>query len=245
MNTPAKKNQRLVTEEMLQNLPEPVQRYMHYTGVLGKAWIDTVHLRQRGSFRRGVDQPWMPMTAKQFYTTNPPGFLWDARFKVAGLPLLRARDTYKDGHGHMFARLAGLFKIFDVRGEQLDQGAMLRFLNEMMWFPIALLGENITWQEVDERSAEVTFNDRGQSVSARLFFDKEGRLTDFTAMRYREINGDFSLDPWSTPITGYGDLAGLNLPVRGQAIWHLPTGDLPYVQLEITAIEYNCPVKSF
>jgi hypothetical protein len=58
-------------------------------------------------------------------------------------------------------------------------------------------------------------------------------------MRYREIGGEFSLDPWSTPITRYGVLADLNLPVRGQAVWNLPSGDLPYATLDITEIEYN------
>ena len=58
-------------------------------------------------------------------------------------------------------------------------------------------------------------------------------------MRYREIDGEFSLDPWSTPITSYGELAGLNLPVRGQAVWNLPSGDLSYADLEITEVEYN------
>jgi hypothetical protein len=40
-------------------------------------------------------------------------------------------------------------------------------------------------------------------------------------------------------MTGYGERAGLNLPVRGQAVWHLPAGDLPYADLEITDVEYN------
>jgi hypothetical protein len=58
-------------------------------------------------------------------------------------------------------------------------------------------------------------------------------------MRYREKDGDYSLDPWSTPITGYDVVAGLNLPVRGQAVWHLPSGDLPYADLEVTDVEYD------
>jgi hypothetical protein len=224
---------------MLQNLPEPVQRYMTYTGVVGKPWIDTVSLKQAGRFRLGLDRPWMPMTAEQWYTTNPPAFVWNACFKVAGLPLVRARDKYESGQGHMFGRIAGLFTIFGVRGEELDQGTMLRYLNEMMWFPGAFLGENISWQGVDDHSAQVIFNDRGKSVSARMFFDEVGRLTNFTAMRYREIEGEFSLDPWSTPITRYGMRAGMNLPVRGQAVWNLPAGDLVYAELEMTEIEYN------
>ena len=107
------RNDRLITTGMLQNLPEPVQRYMAYTGLAGKPWIDTVRLKQAGRFRQGLDRPWMPMTAEQTYTTNPPAFVWNARFKVAGLPLMRARDKYESGQGHMFGKIAGLFTIFD------------------------------------------------------------------------------------------------------------------------------------
>ena len=227
---------------MLEKLPDAVQRYLAYTGVVGYPWIDTVRLKQEGKFRQGLDRPWMPVTAEETYTTNPPSLIWNARFKIAGLPLLRAKDRYENGHGHMFGKLAGLFTVFDVRGEELDQGTMLRYLNEIIWFPTAFLGENISWEEVDDHSARVTFNDWDKSVSATMFFDDIGRLTNFTTMRYREIDGDFSLDPWSTPITSYGELAGLNLPVRGQAIWNLPSGDLPYADLEITEVEYNSAV---
>jgi hypothetical protein len=139
----------------------------------------------------------------------------------------------------MFAKLAGLVTVFDVRGEELDQGTTVRYLNEMMWFPSAFLGENITWQGVDDSCARVTFHDRGQQVSARMDFDEAGRLVNFCTKRYREVQGEFSLDDWSMPITGYGVLAGLNLPVQGQAVWHLPSGDLPYADLTITEIEYN------
>ena len=228
-----------VTEDMLAGLPEPVQRYMAYSGVVGKAWIKDVRLQQRGRFRTGPERSWMDMTAEQHYTTDPPSFLWKASFKIAGLPLIRAQDRYESGHAHMHGKMAGLFIIFDVRGEKLDQGAMLRYLSEMIWFPIAFLGDNITWEGVDDHSAKVTLHDHGKSVSGQLLFDEQGRPTNFTTMRYREVDGDFSLDPWSTPITGYGSLAGLNLPTRGQAVWNLPTGDYDYIDLEITELEYN------
>lgn len=234
---------RIVTKKMLEKLPAPVRRYMDYTGVVGKPWIESVYLKQSGRFRQGLERPWMPLAAEEFYTTDPPSLVWNARFKIAGLPLLRARDSYESGQGHMYGKLAGLFTVFDMRGDKLDQATMIRYLNEMMWFPTAFLGENVTWGEVDDGSAEVTFSDGGKSVSGRMVFDDDGRLTNFTAMRYREIEGDFSLDPWSTPITGYGTLAGLNLPTRGQAVWHLPSGDLPYAELEIAEVEYNTPLS--
>ena len=124
------------------------------------------------------------MVATQTYTTQPPSFTWQARFKLLGLPLLRARDQYASGHGHMFGKLAGIYTLFDARGEELDQGAMLRYLSEMIWFPIAFLGENISWEAIDDGCAQVTFTDQGKSVSGKLFIDSEGRPVNFTAMRY-------------------------------------------------------------
>jgi len=232
-------DQLIITSDMLEKLPDPVQRYMAYTGVVGKTWIDKVRLFQVGKFRQGLNRPWMPVTAEEFYTTNPPSLIWDARFKVAGLPVLRAKDRYESGHGHMFGKLAGLFTVFDLSGEKLDQATMIRYLNEIMWFPTAFLGENISWKDIDDYSAQVTFSDHGKNVSARVFFDEAGRLTNFTTKRYREIDGEFSLDRWSTPILGYGEHAGLKLPIRGKAVWNLISGDLPYADLEIIDIEYK------
>jgi CBS domain-containing protein len=232
-------HRRLITPEMLEDLPEPVRRYMEYTGVVGFPWINNARLKQAGTFRMGPERSWMPVEAEEYYTIDPPSLTWNARFKIAGLPILRAKDRYESGHGHMFGKLAGLFTVFDLTGEELDQATMIRYLNEIMWFPTAYLGENIEWEGLDEHSAQVTFDDGGKSVSARMFFDNAGRLTNFTANRYREIDGDFSLDLWSTPILGYGERAGLKLPVRGQAVWNLPTGDFSYADLEVTEIEYN------
>jgi hypothetical protein len=231
----------LVTAEMLQGLPAPVQRYLDYTGIVGKPWVDTVYLKQTGRFRQGLDRPWMPMAAEQWYTTSPPGFLWKARFKMAGLPLLRAQDQYQDGQAHMFGKIAGLITVFDVRGEKLDQGAMLRYLSEMIWFPCAFLGDNITWEARDDLTAQVTFTDQGRQVSGLMHFDESGKFANFTAERYREVEGDYSLDRWSTPAQRYGVRAGLNLPVSGQAVWNLAEADFAYVDLEITELTYNQP----
>ncbi|UCH09319.1 MAG: hypothetical protein JSU61_08750, partial [Fidelibacterota bacterium] len=43
----------LVTEADLDGLPEPVQRYLRYTGVVGKERIRVVRLKQRGQMRIG------------------------------------------------------------------------------------------------------------------------------------------------------------------------------------------------
>ena len=232
-------NAKIITEETLSNLPEPVKRYFHYTGVVGHPWIQSVRLKQTGKFRQGADRPWMVFSADDFYTTNPPGFRWDAKFKMFGIPLLRAEDKYKNGHGSMVGKLAGLKTLFDVKGDKMDQASMMRYLNEIIWFPTAYLGDNMRWEDLDDKSARVKFTDGGREIEASLYFDKEGRLENFIGKRYREINGEYSLDTWSTPITAYGEHAGLKLPTRGSAVWHLPEGDLTYIDLEVKDIQYN------
>jgi len=235
----------IVTEAMLEHLPEPVQRYMVHTGVVGKTWIDTVHLKYSGEFRMAADRPWMPIHAEQIYTTNPPGFQWKARFSMLGLPLMYGQDTYKDGHGHMFGKLAGLFTIFDASDEKLLQATMIRYLQEMAWFPIAYLSDYVTWQAVDDHCADVTYTYAGKSVTGRMYFDDAGRLLSFITERFREHQGDYTLNTWSTPTTEYGVIAGLRLPIAGWGIWQLPEGDLSYVKTKITEVNYNQPIPDF
>jgi hypothetical protein len=232
-------NEKTITQDMLEGLPEPAKRYLHFTGVVGTPWISATRLTQKGKFRQGADRPWMTFSAIESYTTDPPSFRWDARFKMFGLPLLRAVDQFERGHGSMSGVLLGLKTIFDVSGDKMDQGSMMRYLNEMIWFPTAFLSQNVRWEEVDDRSAKVIFSVEDKEDSAILHFDKAGRLTNFTAKRYREIDGEFSLDDWSTPISSYGEHAGLQIPISGAAVWHLPEGDLCYIDLEIKKIEYR------
>lgn len=225
----------LVTAEMLQDLPEPVQRYLTYSGVVGKPIIRTVHLKQVGRIRQDAQRPWMAFVADEYYTVTPPAFIWSAKAKAVGLPLVRVRDKYANGSGNMLVTMGGILNMVDAKGVEIDQGSMMRYFNEMMWFPTAFLGDNVSWKAIDDNSAEVTFTDSGKSVNAKMYFDEAGRLVNFIARRYRDVD----LETWSTPITEYGEFEGLKLPVRGQGVWNLSSGDLIYIELQLTELEYN------
>ena len=234
-------NQSIITADMLEHLPEPVQRYMRWTGVIGRPWIRTARVRQVGKFLLAADKPWMPMTAEQLFTTDPPGMEWRARFKMYGLPLFSANDSYRDGQGHMFGKAAGIFTLFDDRSEKLTLGTLTRYLSEMIWFPIAYLGDNVTWTAVDDRSADVALTDHGRTATGRMFFDDLGRPVTFETMRYKEDNGQYTLLPWHTLNHEYGVRAGLNIPVRGEVYWLMPEGKLTYGDFTIVDVAYNEP----
>jgi hypothetical protein len=121
----------------------------------------------------------------------------------------------------MLIKAASLFTVDDAEGPEMDQGEMVRYLSEMMWFPSAFLEDNISFETIDARSSRVTLTDHGRSATGTLFFDTEGRLTEFVALRYAGVGRD--LETWSAPVTAYGELAGLRLPVRAKACGSSPT----------------------
>jgi hypothetical protein len=68
----------LITDAHLTGLPEVMQRYLRYAGVVDKEPIRSVRLTQQGVMRQQPDQKWMPLVAEQYFTLNPltPGRLF-------------------------------------------------------------------------------------------------------------------------------------------------------------------------
>jgi len=136
-----------------------------------------------------------------------------ATFKMAPLLSIVGRDRYAEGKGSIKMRLLSLISVADRSGGGLDQGALLRYLNETMWFPAAVLSPYVTWEAIDANSARANMIYGGVTASATFVFDAQGRLTDMTAERYNDTRG--RLLPWSSPITAYGEFGGVRVPVEG------------------------------
>jgi len=226
----------VITEAMVAGLPEPVARYLRYTGVIGRPIAQTVEVIQKGRMRPGPGQPWMALTARQVYSVDPPGFVWAGQILVGPLPVARARDLYLEGQGAMLVTVGSLLTVVDARGPEMDQGSMMRYLSEMMFFPTAFLGANIAFEPIDDQSARVTLTDHGHDVAGTMRFDAVGRLTTFEALRYQLVDGKNELTAWSTPVSSYGQFEGLRIPVRGTAVWKLADGDLTYIDVTVTEL---------
>jgi len=234
-------NPKLLLPKDINHLPEPVQRWLVYSTVIGREKIYSVRLKQKGEFRLAPDKDWMPFTAEEYYTTAKPAFLWSTKMQMAPMLSIVGRDRYYQGHGHMLIKLFSLIPVADATGPEIDQATLLRYLNEIMWFPGAAVNDYIQWQEIDANSARATMSYAGTTASAVFYFNDLGQLTTMTADRYRYVNGKFQLDEWSTPITGYGEFQGIRVPTRGQGVWKLDSGDFSYIRLEVIEIEYNEP----
>lgn len=232
----------LITEANLRGLPESVQRYLRYTQIVGKETIRTVRLKQKGFFRMQEGQSWLPMVAEQYFTTNPPAFLWYGRVQPFPFVWITGKDSFSDGHGNLRIKLLSLITLADVRGSEVDQGEFVRYLAEMAWFPTALLSDYIQWQAIDAQSVKATISYQEVTTSAILHFNQDGQLTYLTAERYWEEGGQYVLKNWSGQYSNYQEVNGICIPTKAEVSWNLESGDFCYFRGELTNIEYNLPL---
>jgi len=237
LTTAAQAPAKVVTEAMLAPLPAPARRYFRFAGVVGEPIPRIVRLTQKGRIRGSVKDNWMAFEADETYSTSPPGLVWRAWFPAKAMPVALGRDEYLEGKGSILMKILATVPLADERGSELAAAGLMRYLNETMWFPAALLGANVTIAPIDDGSFQVSLTDRGETAKAVLFVDVEGRLTNFRAQRYSAATR--RLETWETPVSGYRKIDGLNLPTTGFAVWKLASGDLDYIELEVTGIDHE------
>ncbi|MEA2067303.1 MAG: DUF6544 family protein [Thermotogota bacterium] len=189
---------------------------MHFAGVIGKERIDTVRLKQNAEMKLKKDKKWMPAEAEQYFTTHPPAFIWKARIKAAPFFHIVGRDKYTNGEGNMQIKILSLFTIADSSGKEMNQGTLLRYLAETVWFPTAALSNFIKWEEIDDNKAKATMNFGNTTASGIFSFSGKGCVENFTAQRYKETDGKYSLETWSVNMFKYKKLDGFMIPTKGE-----------------------------
>jgi hypothetical protein len=246
LSRPRTRHSSIVTDAMLAGLPEPAQRYLRYAGVVGRPLAETVRVRQTCRMHLAPDGGVsLPILAEQWYTVDPPGFVWDATVPLAGLPVVRGRDAYVDGHGMMTILAGSVVPVVDASGPEMDQASLTRYLSEMPWFPMSFLSDRVTWESVDDSTVRVSIADGEHRATGTLLIDAVGRLTEFRSERYAKVGDRFELRPWSAPTLGYGEIGGLRLPTRGAAVWTLPDGTThQYIDVELTDIAFDPPIPA-
>lgn len=230
----------IVTERDLEALPEPVRRWLRYSNVVGTRLPATVRLRQDGQFQMD-GRGWMPFSAEQYFTINPPGFLWKATFRMAPFVSVTGRDRYRAGEAGIEMRVLSLIAVARKSGGGLNQGALLRFLGEVQWFPAAALADYIAWEPVDADAARATMTWGGISASMAFRFDAVGRLVELAALRYNDSRG--RNESWVNRNDSDQEFGGIPVPVAGEARWDYQSGPYPYIRWRITTIEHDRPVR--
>jgi hypothetical protein len=224
-------------------LPEPVARYFRHVLRNGQPFVSQVRLRQEGHFRMGDDeQGWRPFQAGQHYSTEPVGFIWDARIRLAPLVNVNVRDGYQGGAASIRASLLGMIPIVNTHGaSELNAGALQRYLAEAVWFPTALLpGDGLTWQPLDNMTARASLTDSGTTVSLEFRFNERGEIVSvFAPVRFREVNGQYIPTLWLGRFWNYEERHGILLPIDGEVAWQVSGVSFPYWRGKLVDIEFD------
>ena len=229
----------LITESNLTGLPSVVQRWLKRANIVGKERIYTVQLYQKGKMRTTPHSAWMPVEAQQYFTTDPPGFIWIADVKMMPMLHLSGRDKFVNGKGNMLIKALSLLTVADAKGAETDQGTALRYLAEIIWFPTAALNHYIHWEEIDASSAKATLTYDDRTVSGIFYFNSDSDMIAFEADRYYDRKGGATLEKWHIESTEYGERNGIRMPVASEVTWKLKEGDFTWYKLEIPNVIYN------
>jgi hypothetical protein len=235
--------ERQFTRNDLDDLPDPVRRYLSSALPTDQSYVDSVRLEQNGELRLGdASSPWKSFTATHYVTVDPPGFFWDASIRLAPLVSVDIRDLYQNGNGSASVSLFGVVPVDGVDpSPELNEAELLRYLAEAVWYPTALLpSEGITWEPIDDSTAKATIEHGDVSASLEFSFNEEDEVTRvYAEERHRRVDDGFEPTPWSGYWDDYQTRNGMRIPMAGEVVWHLPDSDLNAWRGRVTEISYD------
>ncbi len=220
------KNARYDTKE-LHGLPAPVQRYFRTALREAQPLVMAVTLEQKGTFNMSeTGNRWKPFAATQHIFTNRPGFVWDARIKIAPFLPVHVHDAYIAGEGILHAMLFGLATLASLRDTpESAQGEFMRYFAEAAWYPTALLpSQGVQWEAVDDNCAKATLKDGATVVTILFRFTKDNLIETVQTKRPRMVGGQLIPTQWEGRWSSYEVHAGMSVPAAGEVAWILPQG---------------------
>jgi len=226
------KSTQLFHKNQLDTLPEPVQRYFGRILKDGQPYISYARIKHVGQFKTGIDKDWINIKGEQYATTEKPGFIWKgttSRFV--------ARDMYISDKGRLVVSLFSLFNVVDAKGEQYDQGELLRWLGESVLYPTNFLPcERLHWIPIDSQTAKLTYDYKCFSLFFKITFNEIGEITEMETRRYMDVKNQ---ETWVIKPTNYKELNNVWIPTAFDVNWRLEKGDFSYAKFMITDVEYN------
>jgi hypothetical protein len=230
---------------MIEDLPDPAQRYFLYSIRVGAPLYRVVEIEMTGELGLGSkDQPkYRPMSAHQILAP-PHGLLWEltagpisgsdgatphtswTRFWLFGLVPVARTGGNEDHHRSAFGRVVA-------------EGAI--------WAPASLLpGEAVRWESVDESVARaiVSFGSFEQAVDITVADD--GQPTRVVIQRWSNENPDkrFREQPFGGDLSTFEEFDGYRLPTRVEGGNHIGTDDyFPFFKARVTTIRFPAAVE--
>lgn len=232
---------KVITEEDIDHLPPAVKRYLNYVGVVGRYRVNIADFKMHGRLKLNPESDFQDVHIKQTSGFQYISRLFYITMKLGGIGI-RGIHLYENAKAIMVIKILDLIKVADANGEYMDKGETVTVFNDFcILAPMSLIDERISWEEIDNLHVKGTFSNDGITVAAILTFDEEGRLINFYSEdRYSSTTGkNYEKIPWSTPVSEYQIINGLNLVKRAEAVWHMEDGDFVYADFIIDEVVFR------
>lgn len=233
--------QELLTEEDLVELPQPVQKYIRYSGAVGKEKVHNFRAVFRGQFKPKPDSKFLDIRAVQYNFYDEPTRAFYMEATMYGLPV-EGLHLYIGPNATMQIKIASLLQVVDAKGSELDRSETVTLFNDMCFLaPATLIDDHIEWETVDSTTVKAKFTNQGNTVSATLFFNEKGKLINFSSEdRAESTDGKvYNKYKWTTPLSNYKVFGGRRQASYGEAIWHKPEGEYRYGKFNLVKIDHN------
>ncbi len=238
----SRKYDEVVTEQSIKDLPEPVQKWLINSGVIGKPGVSTVFLKQKGQMKLDPEaKNWMEAEAQQTFATEKPAFVWSLKTNLSGFPVY-GRDGFQDGKGSMVISLGGLFSVVNVENnEKGNKASLQRYLAEIVWFPSAALNSHIKWESIDDFSSKATMNYQGTEGEMTFYFNESGEVDRLETMRYKGVEKDDREEKWIGYIRKTEEINGIRIPTEVDIAWFLVGDQEEFIwyKLQVFDVEFN------
>jgi hypothetical protein len=233
--------EKILTQSDIAGLPHPVQKYITYSGAIGKSIPQNFRLEFDAQMtKKPGDKPMDASSEQVNFLENYSRifFMKASKFLVP----FRILHVYEEQKATFVVRVASLFNAVDLSGEQLTTAETVTILNDLCVFaPGSLIDKRLSWKEIDSLSSEVTFTNGVYIVSAMLYFNEKGELINFISNDRSALQDDGSLKkvPWITPLSNYKNFDGRMVSTTGATIYRYPEGDFTYGTFTLKSIRYN------
>lgn len=227
----------------IEGLPDPVQRYFRYALKDGQKYIRFARMKAVGEFRRPGQERWTRATVSEYFTTEPPGLIFDAVMKQNRVLWFDVRDKYHHGKAGMFVNVFSGFNVLDESDvRELNITTLLRWAGEAVMFPTALLpSEYIRWEPIDKNSAKAIITDGNNTGTYRFYFNDVGEIVRYESDdRYDRIEGRFQKVRSIAHRSHYKEIDGIRVPTKFLIVRILPDGTHEeFWKGEVTDIQFN------
>lgn len=225
-----------ISEADLAPLPEPVQRYLRYAGVLNKPKIRGMRVVIEGGLRE-KGKEWMPFRSEQYNFFDVPTRLFFLKATMKGLPV-HGYHAYKDGRASMLIKLLSILPVARAEGPDMNKAETVTYFNDLcLMAPPALIDPKIKWEPIDDLSTRAIFTHQGIAIRAVLYFNEKGQLINFRSDDRYALSEKKQLPFW-TPAQDYKNFNGYHIGSYGEARWEYPEGQFAYGTFNLKEVEY-------